>query len=83
MELRNSGKESILVTHQGWFLFCPIWFSEHQETAIPRLFGWWAFDLALEIQQFRNCVLSFFGIEGGFPFKIKPLKSPKVISFFS
>jgi hypothetical protein len=74
-------KESIIVSHEGWFLFCPIYWSDDKEHAIAKYDLFWLFDLALQIQQFRNWVLSFFNIEGGFPFNLKQLKQQKVISY--
>lgn len=71
----------ILVSHYGWFLFCPVYWSEEEDSAVPRHHGlWWLFDLALEIQQARNWILSLFGYEGGFPFSLRQLQQPKVIT---
>ncbi len=73
-------KESILVTHEGWFLFCPVYWSDEQDEAVAKYGLWWLFDLALEIQQFRNWCLSLFGFDGGFPVKLTELPYPKVIT---
>jgi len=73
-------KTSVLVSHKGWFLFCPVLWSEEEQMAIPRCGGWLLFDIALEIQQFRNWTLSYFGIEGGFPFRLQPLPYPKIVT---
>lgn len=75
----NNEVESYLVSHSGWFLFCPIYWSEQENCAVVRNVPWWLFDLALEVQQFRNWCLSWLGYEGGFPFRLKPIH-PKVIT---
>jgi hypothetical protein len=73
-------KESIIVSHEGWFLFCPVYWSEDQDEAIAKYGLWWLFDLALDLQQMRNWCLSLIGVEGGFPFKLKELPIAKVIT---
>jgi hypothetical protein len=73
-------KDSIIVTHEGWFLFCPVYWSDVESEAVAKHGLWWIFDLAIEIQQFRNWCLSLIGIEGGFPFSLKELPMPKVVT---
>lgn len=76
-------KRSLLITHEGWFLFCPVYWSEQEGEAIPRSWGTWGlFDAALELQQFRNWCLSWFGIEGGFPFSLKPLVRARRVTVY-
>jgi len=71
---------SILVSHEGWFLFCPVYWSEEEQEAVAKYGAWWLFDLALEVQQFRNWCLSFFEIESGFPLRLFALPISKNIT---
>lgn len=73
-------QESLIVSHEGWFLFCPVYWSDEQDEAVAKYGLWWLFDLAIDVQQFRNWCLSWFGVDGGFPFSLKALAIPKVVT---
>lgn len=78
-------KDKVKVTHEGWFLFCPVWVPEGQEdnielSPIPKFRMWWLLDLALLVQQGMNWFISLFNEDAvGFVAVIKELKTPKYI----
>jgi hypothetical protein len=62
------------VTHEGWFLFCPIWITEYRGDVmpIPKYKLEWLFNLALWCQQAMNWIHSATTEEGGgFEFRVK------------
>lgn len=80
-------KKTILCTHKGWLLFCPVYFEEGFENdwalaPIPRANMWWLMDAALWTQQQINLVVSLFNPEAcGFWAYIVPMKNSKTVTF--
>ena len=65
------------ITHEGWFLFCPIWFDDAMTAPYPKFNLGLLLDAAFAVQQFRNWVLSFIDPDlCGFPFRVREVDRP-------
>ena len=76
---------NITVTHEGWFLFCPVWLGRLDAPdldAIPKRGCGLLFEAALVVQQAVNwCVGHIEQEAGGFVFHgINKLETPKTIT---
>ena len=70
-----------LFDHEGWFLFCPVYFATEDNSVYPKYGLHLVLELAIAIQDVRNYVLSSFDPDlAFFPFVLKEMKEPKKIN---
>lgn len=66
-------------SHEGWFLFCPIWYREEigeGPEPLPKGGHWWLFNAALAC----HAIGSALGLmDREFCFRVKPLDQPRLI----
>lgn len=70
-------REIYIATHEGWFVFCPIWYREDTKGVpepMPKGGCWWLFNLAHVASELANLFR-----EPGFHFQVKPLDEHLVI----
>jgi hypothetical protein len=72
--------ESLLVSHDGWLLFCPVYYSEQNSEAVAKHSLWLLFDVAVTVVKYRNKLYTLVGIKSQFPFRLTPLPQPKIIT---
>jgi len=66
--------------HEGWFLFCPVYFRMQDNFVYPKHKLHFVLEVAMLLQEFRNYCLSMVDPDLAFyPFKLKELNPPRVI----
>ena len=71
----------VVVTHEGWFLFCPCWFSMDGDDImpVPKNHCAWLFEVALFCQQSVNWLIWLLTQDDelcGFGFRARKLDEP-------
>jgi hypothetical protein len=82
MVLRAIKTETVMVTHEGWFLFCPCWFAfdDHDDVMPVPKNGWaFVFECAMLVQQSVNWFTYLLMQDDelcGFGFRARELDEP-------
>ncbi len=76
---------SIPMTHEGWFMFCPIWIAypdpnNDAPTVAAKYYLEWVFLFALSLHMAFQCVAQFLDLDvPGFALRVSPLDEVRVV----
>ena len=74
--------ELLTVTHEGWFLFCPCWFTDMHERSdaacpIPKWRMWWLLDMCTTLSLIINFFIGLIDSDAcGFGMWVRELDEP-------